>query len=203
MEKIQDARTTRKLITNSKLLIVFKSRPQRNTPMAKRFSHYKETHYKQQIISSVQILTTAKDPDGKDTRCSHYKKTHYKQQIISSVQISTTAKHPDGKDTRCSHYKETHYKQQIIVVFKSLSERNTRWKRFERYKQVFALQGNSSEAASYNLVLESSSDRKTRMKHRRELSVHHRDLHATFNMVIKLPLLTCPPPIVLVACIQP
>ena len=56
---------------------------------------------------------------------------------------------------------------------------------------------------SYNLVLESSSDRNTRMKHRRELSVHHRDLHATFNTVIKLPLLTCPPPIVLVACIQP
>ena len=36
-----------------------------------RCSHYKETHYKQQIISSIQILTTAKHPNGKDTRCSH------------------------------------------------------------------------------------------------------------------------------------
>ena len=111
----RDFHTTRKLITNSKLLVVFKSWPRRNTPMAKRFSHYKETHYKQQIIRSVQILTSAK--------------------------------HPDGKDTRCSHYKETHYKQQIIVVFKSPSERNTRWKRFKRYKRVFAPQRNSSEVA--------------------------------------------------------
>ena len=136
-----------------------KSRSERNTLKEKiqRNTNILQGNSLETAITAVNLDQSGKKTKGKIQRDTNTLQGNSLEAANYSSKINLDqSKTPRWQRDRCSHYKETHYKQQIIVVFKSLSERNTPLEKIQKIQTgVRTTRKLIRSSNSYNLVVES------------------------------------------------